>query len=166
MLPLVLAIIGAASGVVSLAVLLVTVGVYKQKVDRHERWFNLLVDDSIMLAWRNGSVDRGSIKPTQWLKERIPEDVELQCRMVAYSLKNGRVSHSVIADKLLRALGTRLQNLAEESSTWVYDGLCEHPSGRFGLTSREILGALIALTIEIAQTKPIQNKGGNPWPKS
>jgi len=49
---------GAVTGGLSLLGLLIVVGIYKERVDRHERLLNLLVDESMVQAWRSGHVDR------------------------------------------------------------------------------------------------------------
>lgn len=96
-------VFGAVSGGISLITLLVIVGVYKDRIDRHERYFNLLVDESLMRAWRSGAVDRGSFKSKPEVISTFPSRLLDICEKVAAGCKSGDSNYAKVSELILKA---------------------------------------------------------------
>ncbi len=131
------AIFGAASGGLSLLALLIIIGMYKERVDRHERWFNLLVDESLIRAWKSGAVERGSFHSKAEVLATFPEEIRQMCERAAERLTGKGEEYSKASTHLLRSLARHNPGMADLS-------------GQFGLTPMEFLGALVTYTVELA----------------
>ena len=132
-LTLVLSLFGSVTGALSLVGLMVALGMYKERIDRHERWFNLLVEESLMRAWKSGKVERSSpYKTRPELVSSLPADVKDICLRVAGCCKSP--SSRVVADKLVT-----------EMDEEVLDRFCLAS----GLTPLEAIGGLTTYTLEL-----------------
>ena len=132
-LTLVLSLFGSVTGALSLVGLMVALGMYKERIDRHERWFNLLVEESPMRAWKSGKVDRQSpFRATPELVASLPTEVKEVCKRVAGSCKSP--SSPTVADRLVAELDAEtLGRFCVES----------------GLTPLEAIGGLTTYTLEL-----------------
>lgn len=132
-LTLILSIFGSVTGALSLVGLMVAVGMYKERIDRHERWFNLLVEESLMRAWKSGKVDRQSpFRATPELVSSLPAEVKAVCLRVAGCCRSP--TSRAVADRLVAELD-------EE----VLDRFCVAS----GLTPLEAIGGLTTYTLEL-----------------
>jgi len=126
---------GAATGGLSLLGLLIIVGIYKEKVDRHDRLLNLLVDESIVQAWRKGIVQRGSFITKAETVSGFPEAMRTACEETAKEVKgHSAPTYSAISDLLLKKLDKQFAEVAVEA----------------GMTPMELFGALVTYTAELA----------------
>ncbi|KKL87054.1 hypothetical protein LCGC14_1938560 [marine sediment metagenome] len=130
------AIFGAVSGGLSCVALILIIGMYKERIDRHERWFNLLVDESLIRAWKSGAVDRGSFHSKADVLATFPDDILAICQKAAKRL-TGREQYKSASTHLLRALHQHNPSMADLSD-------------ECGLTPLELLGALVTYTVELA----------------
>lgn len=128
---------GAVTGGLSLLGLLIVVGIYKERVDRHERLLNILVDESIVQAWRSGIVQRGSFKTKAETVSDFPEAMREACERAAKQVKgkNPAPSYAALSDLLLKKLDQRV--FAEAAI-------------EAGVTPMELFGALVTYTAELA----------------
>ncbi len=127
--------IGAVTGGLSLLFLLVIVGVYKERVDRHERWFNLLVDDSLTQAWRGGHVQRGSFKSKPETVAAFSPELRTACETAAKEATGRKQAptYAILSDLLLK----NMNHLATEAMD-------------AGMTPMELFGALVTYASELA----------------
>ena len=133
------AIFGAISGGLSALMLLIIVGIYKERVDRHERWFNLLVDESLIRAWKGGAVERGSFISKPETLALLPEVIRQICKDCARQIRGGKKDEfQAASDLLMKRLATHNPRIADLS-------------GEFGLTPMEFLGVLTTYTVELAR---------------
>lgn len=138
---LVVAGFGAVTGGLSLLMLLIIVGIYKERIDRHERWFNLLVDESLIAAWKGGSVERGSFISKPETLALFPPEIHQICKDSAEQIKGGKKDEfQAASDLLMKALSTHNPRIADLS-------------GEFGLTPMEFLGVLTTYTVELARER-------------
>lgn len=96
--------VGLALGLVSLCGVLVAFGVYKEKIDTHERWLRLILENAVMAAERNSKITRRSaltVAP-EFVQSLTPEILDL-CRQVA---KESKLSDDCIllGNRVLRKL--------------------------------------------------------------
>lgn len=122
----------------SLLALAVCFGVYKERIDRHERWFQMLVGDNLMRAWKSGGVDQGSYTCQEWIIENLPDDVKVVLRDIG----KGRAKMDKVMDQVLQKLNGRIEALARESTSW------RPGPERDGLTPMAMLGALTAYALQ------------------
>lgn len=129
-----LAVFGSISGALSLVGIVLAIGMYKERIDRHERWFNLLVEESLMRAWKRGVVERSSpFKPKREVVEALPSAVRRVCQRVAAACGPGCPSWKV-ADRLMAAL-----------EKGIVDQFCLAN----GLTPLEAMGTLTVYTMDL-----------------
>ncbi len=134
-----LAVFGSITGALSLVGIVLAIGMYKERIDRHERWFNLLVEESLMRAWKRGVVERSSpFKLKREVVEALPSGVRAVCQRVAAACGPGCPSWKV-ADRLMSSL-----------ERGIIDQLCVAN----GLTPLEAMGALTVYTLDLV----IQNQ--------
>lgn len=131
---LLFALFGSVTGALSLVGLVLVLGMYKERIDRHERWFNLLVEESLMRAWKSGMVERQSpFKSKPETIEALPAGVREACRKIAAKCAPSCPPWRV-ADRLVAEL-----------ENGVLDQLCQAS----GLTPLEAMGALTVYTLEL-----------------
>jgi hypothetical protein len=103
--------VGAITGTFSLLALAVAWGSYKEKVDSHDRWIRLFLENAVMAAQRQQKVLPGSaFVATPAFIAQIPPDLKASCERVA---KLSKLSDDCVV------LGNRL--LAELKRNQVLD---------------------------------------------
>jgi len=138
-LEIVVAGFGAVTGGLSLLMLLIIVGMYKERIDRHERWFNLLVDESLIAAWKGGAVERGSFISKPETLALLPPEIHQICKDSAELIRGGKKDEfQAASDLLMKRLANHNPRIADLS-------------GEFGLTPMEFLGVLTTYTVELAR---------------
>ena len=127
---------GAVTGGLSLLGLLIVVGIYKERVDRHERLLNLMVTESVVQAWRSGHVQRGSFKAKAATVSAFPEAMRTVCEETAREVKgNSAPTYAALSDRLLKKLN---QHVFAEAAMDA------------GMTPMELFGALVTYAAELA----------------
>ena len=137
LLMLIASAFGAVTGGLSLLALLIIVGTYKEKVDRHDRLLNLMVDESIVQAWRSGIVQRGSFKTKPETIATFPQAMCTACEQTAQKVKgkNPVPTYAALSDLLLKKLDQRVFAEAAVEA---------------GMTPMELFGALVTYAAELA----------------
>ena len=130
--PQFLAAFGAITGALSLVGVVLALGMYKERIDRHERWFNLLVEESLMRAWKSGTVERGSWKSKPEFIGALLVPAQEVCKRVAQRLREP--DYTKVANAILRDVDGHV-SLADLGA-------------ELGLTPMELLGALVTSTAE------------------
>lgn len=134
----VLAVIGAATGSVSLLAMVVWLGVYKERVDRHERWLSLLVDEALVRAWKGGTVERGSWKAAPQFVASLPQEARDICAEAA-KLAN-HTAFSDVARAVMKVADRRGMDLGELAVT-------------MDSSPMELLGTLTVYAAQLADSK-------------
>lgn len=134
----ILAVIGAATGSISLLAIMVLVGVYKERVDRHERWLSLLVDEALVRAWKGGKVQRGSWKVAPQFVDSLPQEARDICAEAARLARH--TAFSDVARAVMKVADRRGTDLGELAVT-------------LDSSPMELLGSLTVYAAQLADAK-------------